>query len=422
MNRNIVSRRNLLRSGVAAAATGCAFPTIIPSMAFGGTQAAPPSERVRLGHIGVGGRGTFLMRQAQGNPGIESVAVADCYRDRREAAAGAIGGKAYADFRELLDRKDIDGVIIATPDHWHVPMALMAAAAGKDTYVEKPLGLTIEQDLACHKAFLDQDRIFQYGTQQREAKHQKIGRELVRSGAIGDITAIEVQAPNGGAGGSSESAPIPENFAYDMWLGPAPRVPYAVDRCQPQGTYWIYDQSIGYLAGWGAHPLDILVWCYDGDQAGPFTVEGTGVVPEEGLYDTVYDWDMAIRMSDGVKISFRTGTDSTKFIGTKGRLELTRSSIRAFPTELLPAEIPANDHAANARQHIGVFADSIRSRQPASSPIEDAVRSDLMSQLCDIAVRTGEKITWDPAKQRIADSSDKAIAMTSRPMHEPWTL
>ncbi|HQZ67206.1 MAG TPA: Gfo/Idh/MocA family oxidoreductase [Planctomycetaceae bacterium] len=422
MNHRTRSRRSLLRSGVAAAATGFAFPVLLPLLASGGDQTVPASERVRLGHIGVGGRGSFLMRQAQGNPGIESVAVADCYKDRREAAAGAIKGKAYADFREILDRKDIDGVIIATPDHWHVPIALMAAAAGKDVYVEKPLGLTIEQDLMCHKAFFRQDRIFQYGTQQREAKHQKIGREIILSGAIGDITAIEVQAPNGGAGGSNEPAPVPDNFDYDMWLGPAPETPYTVDRCQPQGTYWIYDQSIGYLAGWGAHPLDILVWCYTGDQTGPFTVEGTGVVPSEGLYDTVYDWDMTLHMADGVKITFKPGSDSTKFIGTKGRIELTRSSIRAFPTELLPAGIPANNHAANVAQHIGGFADSIRSRQPASSPIEDAVRSDVMSQLCDIAVRTGEKVTWDPAKQRITGGSDTAIAMMSRAMREPWTL
>ena len=421
MNRSTHSRRSLLASSVAAA-TGFAFPSLLPLTASGSAQTVPASERVRLGHIGAGGRGSFLMRQAQSNPGIESVAVADCYKDRREAAAGTIKGKVYADFRELLDRKDIDGVIIATPDHWHVPIALMAAAAGKDAYVEKPLGLTIEQDLICHKAFFGQDRIFQYGTQQREAKHQKIGRELILSGAIGDITAIEVQAPNGGAGGSSEPATVPENFDYDMWLGPAPKTPYAIDRCQPQGTYWIYDQSIGYLAGWGAHPLDILVWCYAGDQTGPFTVEGTGVVPSEGLYDSVYDWDMTLRMADGVKITFKPGSDSTKFIGTKGRIELTRSSIRTFPTELLPAGIPANDHAANVAQHIGVFVDSIRSRQPASSPIEDAVRSDVMSQLCDIAVRTGEKITWDPARQRITGGSDTAIAMMSRAMREPWRL
>ena len=184
------------------------------------------------------------MRQAQSNPGIESVAVADCYKDRREAAADTIKGKVYADFRELLDRKDIDGVIIATPDHWHVPIALMAAAAGKDAYVEKPLGLTIEQDLMCHKAFFGQDRIFQYGTQQREAKHQKIGRELILSGAIGDITAIEVQAPNGGAGGSSEPAPVPEYFDYDMWLGPAPSRSFNADRFFRFRKYWDYSGGI----------------------------------------------------------------------------------------------------------------------------------------------------------------------------------
>jgi predicted dehydrogenase len=422
MNRNTYSRRDILKFGVVAAAAGFALPTMIPAPAQGVDQTAPPSERVRLGHIGVGGRGSFLMRQAQGNPGVQSVAVADCFKDRREAAAGAIKGTAYADFRKLLDRQDIDAVIIATPDHWHVPIALLAAAAGKDAYVEKPLGLTIEQDLKCRQVFSGQDRIFQYGTQQREAKHQQIGREIVRSGALGELTAIEVQAPNGGAGGSRDPAPVPEGFDYDMWLGPAPQTPYAVDRCRPQGTYWIYDQSIGYLGGWGAHPLDILVWCYTGDQAGPFTVEGTGVVPQEGLYDTVYDWNMTLQMADGVKITFKPGSDSTKFIGTKGRLELTRNSIRAFPTELLPAGIPANNHGANTARHIGVFAESIRSRQPASSPIEDAVRSDLMSQLCDIAVRSGEKITWDPAKRQLTGGSDKALAMTHRAMRKPWTL
>ena len=389
---------------------------------LGDADTPPPSERVTLGHIGVGGRGSFLMNATQKGHGIQSLAVADCYQDRRDSAAAAIDGKAYADFRHILDRKDIDGVIIATPDHWHVPIALLAAQAGKDVYVEKPLGLTLEQDLLCQKIFREQKRIFQYGTQQREAKHQQFGRELVRSGKLGELKAIEVKAPNGGSGGSTETAPVPSGFDYDMWLGPAPQVPYTVDRCKPQGTYWIYDQSIGYLAGWGAHPLDILVWCYDGDQSGPYTVEGTGVVPTEGLYDTVYDWDMTLQMSDGVKITFKTGSDSTKFIGTDARLELTRNSIRAFPTDLLPDDLPANNHANNGAQHIQVFADSIRTRQQASSPIDDAVRSDVISHLCDIAVRSGEKITWDPAKQQITGGSEKTRAMMSRPMRQPWTL
>lgn len=421
MNGQKLSRRNVLKAGCAAAA-GFAAPVVIPSTALGDNDAPPPSERVTLGHIGVGGRGTYLMNSIRGARGIQSLAVADCFQDRRHSAAAAINGTAYADFREVLDRDDIDGVIIATPDHWHVPIALLAAQAGKDVYVEKPLGLTLEQDLICRQVFTEQDRIFQYGTQQREAKHQQFGRELVRSGKLGELKAIEVKAPNGGSGGSIDPAPVPAGFDYDMWLGPAPRVPYTVDRCKPQGTYWIYDQSIGYLAGWGAHPLDILVWCYDGDQAGPYTVEGTGVVPTQGLYDTVYDWDMTLQMVDGVKISFKTGSDSTKFIGTEARLEMTRNSLRAFPKNLLPANLPSNNHQKNGARHIQVFADSIRSRRQASSPINDAVRSDVMSHLCDIAVRTGEKITWDPVKQQITGGSDRARALTRRPMREPWTL
>jgi glucose-fructose oxidoreductase len=421
MQNQQLSRRQALKVGTAAAA-GIAVPVIVPSHVLGNADTPPPSERVTLGHIGVGNRGGFLLNATQSGRGIQSLAVADCFQKRRDAAAGKIQGTAYADFRQILDRDDIDGVVIATPDHWHVPIALMAARAGKDCYVEKPLGLTLEQNVVCQKVFHEQKRIFQYGTQQREAKHQQFGRELVRSGKLGELRAIEVKAPNGGSGGSTAAAPVPDGFDYEMWLGPAPQVPYTVDRCKPQGTYWIYDQSIGYLGGWGAHPLDILVWCYDGDQSGPFTVEGTGVVPTEGLYDTVYNWDMTLQMADGVKITFVAGSDSTKFIGTEARLELTRSSIRAFPTDLVPEGLPGNNHGQNGAAHIQVFADSIRSREQASSPIDDAVRSDVISQLCDIAVRTGEKLTWDPKTQKITGGSDKARGMSSRPIRAPWTL
>lgn len=418
MKTRKLTRRDVLKVGCA----GIAAPYLVPSSALGNAETAAPSERVTLGHIGVGNRGAYLLKAARTGRGIQSLAVADCYKDRRDAQAAAIKGRAYADFRELLDRDDIDGVIVATPDHWHVPIAVMAARAGKDAYVEKPLGLTLEQNLICQKVFRAEKRIFQYGTQQREAEHQKFGRDLVLGGKLGELKAIEVKAPNGGTGGVTTEAPVPEGFDYDMWLGPAPKTAYTVDRCKPKGTYWIYDQSIGYLAGWGAHPLDILVWCYDGDMAGPYTVEGTGIVPTEGLYDTVYDWDMTLRMADGVKITFVPGSNSTKFIGTEARLELTRNSIRAFPKELVPDNLPQNNHRSNGARHIQVFADSIRSREEASSPIDDSVRSDVMSQLCDIAVRTGETITWDPKTQKIIGGTEKAQAMVSRPMRPPWTL
>ena len=413
------SRRSLLKS---AAATAVASPYVITSTALGNADTPPASERVTLGHIGVGGQGGGLFREFQGCKGVQSVAIADAYKDRREAYAKSINGKPYGDFRELLARNDIDAVIVATPDHWHVPIAIAAARAKKDTYVEKPLGVCIEQDLACLKVFTENHRIFQYGTQQRSSNHCRFGCELVRSGRIGKVHTIEVVAPNGGAGGSTQEVPVPPTLNYDLWCGPSPVRPYTADRCHPPGTYWIYDYSIGYLGGWGAHPLDIMVWGSDADTVGPITVEGTGVIPEKGLYDTVYDWDMKLQLGDGVAMTFKPGGDSTKFIGPDGWVRITRGGIDANPKSLLTSQIGPNDvHLVNSPNHYQNFIDSVKSRKPAVSPLDHAVRSDLISLLCDIAVRTKRKIAWDSQKQTIV-GDDAAAKLMRRDMRAPWTL
>ncbi len=411
------SRRRLLQG--AAVAVGA--PYVITSTALGGQDTTPASERVVLGHIGVGNRGRSLLRGFMNCKGAQSVACADAYQSRRDAVAAMIQGTAYADFRELLARDDVDAVVIATPDHWHVPMAIAAAEAGKDAYVEKPLGLSIEQNLACRKAFRDNKRVFQYGTQQRSSRHCRFGCELVRSGRIGKVERIEVIAPNGGAGGSTEVVPVPSDLDYDMWNGPAPSAPYTVDRCKPPGTYWIYDYSIGYLAGWGAHPLDIMVWGSDADVTGTMTVEGTGVVPTEGLYDTVYNWDMAIQMGD-VEMTFTPGGDSTKFIGPDGWVQIRRSGIDAEPKSLLKSKIGPNDvHLVESPRQDQNFIDAVKSREDPVSNLTDAVRSDVISHLCDVAVRTGRKITWDPGKEQIV-GDPQAAKKTHRDMRPPWTL
>lgn len=412
------TRRGFLR-GVSAAAV---FPTVITTKALGDATTPPASERITLGHIGVGGQGTYLFEQFQKLADARSVAVADAYRDRRDRRAAQCGGRAYADFRDLLGRKDVDAVVVATPDHWHMPIAIMAARAGKDCYVEKPLGISVEQDLLCRSVFQDHRRVFQYGTQQRSSEHCRVGCELVRRGRIGKLRTLEVAAPNGGSGGSTQVAPIPIGFDYETWLGPAPKRPYTTDRCRPQGTYWIYDHSIGYLGGWGAHPLDILVWGCGSDQAGPFTVEGTGKVPEAGLYDTVYDWDMRLAFADGVTMTFRPGRDSTKFIGTDGWIRIWREGWDAEPKSLLK-EIagPSDDRLAGSTNHYQNFIDGVRTRRPPVSTLDDAVRSDLISHLCDIAVRLDRKLNWDPRKNEISADSE-ASRMLHRPMRAPWTI
>jgi hypothetical protein len=428
-----LSRRTFLKTTAATVAV----PVFVPGSALGLAGDLPPSERVTIGHIGLGGRGGHNLRSFMRCTGVANVAVADCFADRREGFARAIQGKAYADFREILARDDIDAVVVSTPDHWHVPIANMAARAGKDAYIEKPLGMTIGDLLSCRDTFAETGRIFQYGTEQRnsvmligqENRRQEVfswlGCELIRAGRIGKIQRIEVVAPNGGTGGSTDEAPVPDGFDYDMWCGPAPLAPYTVDRCRPQGTYWISDYAIGYLAGWGAHPLDMMVWADDSDISGPIAVEGTGKIPTEGLYDTVYDWDCKLRCANGMEITFKPGGDMVTFHGDEGWIRISYGGISTEPASLLDEVIKPEDaklaRATNSDQN---FIDSVRERKTPVSNLADAIRSDTISHLCNVAIRIGKKVTWDPkAEKFLGDSADEAGKMLHRPpMREPWTL
>ena len=255
MKKSKVSRRDILK-GLAATAFGA--PLVIASTALGDDKTPPPSERVGLGHIGVGVRGDQVFAEFRRCKGFQSVAIADAYKDRREAFAAMCGGKAYADFRDLLASKDMDAVVVATPDHWHVPIAVAAARAGKDAYVEKPLGVSIEQDLYCRKVFQEQKRLFQYGTQQRSSKHCHFGCELVRSGRIGKLEAIEVIAPNGGAGGSTARPPCRRGWTTTCGSAPRPKPPsppIAATRREPTGSTII--RSATWAAG---APIRWISW------------------------------------------------------------------------------------------------------------------------------------------------------------------
>ena len=414
------ARRNFLKAATLAVAS----PLVVPSTVFGTTA---PSERVTVGHIGVGNMGRGLFAATQQVALAQSVAVADCFRSRRDGIAAIFGGDSYLDFTEIIARDDIDCVVVGTPDHWHVPQAIAAARAGKGAYVEKPIGLTIEQNIVCERVFKENNAVFQYGTQQRSIRHCWLGCQLVRQGAIGEIHTIEVDAPNGGAGGSTAEISIPDDLGqdgYDMWLGPAPMVPYTVDRCKPNGTYWIYDQSIGFLSGWGSHPLDIMVWGSDADLSGPIVVEGTGTIPTEGLYDTVFNWDMNIKLGD-VDLIFRTGGDRTRFIGEQGWIEVRRGGISASDEALLQIT-PEQEWTMQGRwdhlEHMENFILGVKNGTTPVSTLRDAVRSDNISHLCDIAVRTNSVVRWDPIAMQLIEPTAAQSAMIGRPMRAPWTL
>jgi len=418
---NRFSRRTFIQS----AGLSVAAPYVITSTALGAPAAPPASERVTVGKIGCGGRGSGL-----GGVGCQVVAACDPWKDRRDRWAAKAKCPAYVDFRDVLARDDIDAVCIATTDHWHVPIAVAAAQAGKDMYCEKPLGLTVREDQVCRDAIRRYGRMFQYGTQQRSSAHCRRGCELVRSGYIGEVQEIKVLVPDGRPGGSVAPAAVPETLDYDLWLGPARWRPYCNQSHYGDGNGWAftYDYCLGYIAGCGAHPLDILQWGYDSHLAGPWEVEGIGWIPTEGRSDTVMRYNVDFRFANGVKLNVKAGearwagNNCTTFIGTEGSISIAREFIKSDPPSLLTIELKQDDvHLTKSHNHGLNFAESVKSRRDPVSNIEDAVRSNFISTIADIAVRSGRKIVWDPATEQIVDD-EQASRRVVRPCREPWCL
>ena len=436
-----LDRRVFLNLGAAAAGI-VASPCVITSAALGGQGRPPASERIATGYLGTGPRGMLNIREQLSCADAQVVAVCDVWEGRREAAKKAVDAhykngdcKAYNDFREILDRDDIDAVGIASPDHWHVPMTVMAAKAGKDVCVEKPLGISIEQDQTCREVIRRYDRVFQYGTEARAKAACRVGCELIRSGRLGKIREIRVKAPNSVRGGSREPKPIPKGLDYELWLGPAAYRPYS--GCPDSGPGWFHvrDYALGFIAGWGAHPLDLLEWAFDTNGHGKLEVEGSGVIPTEGCNDAVLDWDVRIRFGDGVEMTYWAHglpkdedprlaklNNYAQFIGTEGWIAVYYASMMCEPELLGQVPIGPDDvHLPVSQGQERNFIQCVKSRQIPVSNMDHAVRSDIMSQVSEIAVRVGRKLTWDPVKEEIV-GDEEASRMLSRTMRGPWQL
>ena len=449
MTTRRITRRRFVK-GSALAAASAALPTIVPSTVFGRDA---PSNRVNLAMIGVGSRGTDVMRGFARHDDVRFLAVCDPFRDRRQQARAWLNEKyggsvaeAYVDFREMLTRDDIDGVVICTPDHWHIPAAVYAARAGKDMYVEKPLGVSLSWARQLRDTIRRYGNVFQYGTQQRSDWKFRFACELVRNQYIGDLQRIEVWCPDVSDDwnafqvkryGSTEPAPVPEGFEYDLWLGPAPDAPYTVDRCRREGSFHIYDYALGFIAGWGAHPLDIAQWGMDADHAGPVYYEGRGEIPSKGLLNTIAWWDVHCEYANGVKMHFmshrlakpivmeyreRWEGHGTTFFGSEGWVSVDRGGIYASDPNLLKIKLGPDDvHLYRSPSQDRNFVDCIKTRQPTVNPVESAIRSDTISHLGNIAIRAGRPIRWDPGTEQAIDD-EQATRMLSRPLRAPWRL
>jgi predicted dehydrogenase len=415
-------------------------PDFVPFRVLAGETA--PSRKIQLGHIGVGGQGTALLRNFLTVTSAASVAVCDPFRERREYAGQLVREgqklepKLYDDFRELLADKSIDAVVVATPDHWHVPVGLAAVRAGKDIYLEKPLGHSLAQNRAMFEAVRKHRRVFQYGTMQRAQEILKRGVELVLNGYIGQLQRVEVWAPAGKGGGSLAEIPVPDGLDYELYIGPAPMRPCSKDRITSEGSWLCADYALGFIAGWGAHPLDIAIWGMDSDTKGPISFRGKGDFPTpDGLFNTCATWDVDIKFHDGLPLRFMSDNfaqpivekyrrnwdgNGTTFFGDKGWVSLSRACSDASNPDWLKLDpCEGTKRVLYRNRYYQAFVDSVRERSPSVAPIEDALRSDAISHLSLLAIKHGGEVVWDPHGYKI--KSPKPLnAEMSQPVRGGW--
>ena len=447
-----MNRRQFLGGLCGKALAVASFPYVVPSSALGGNAAVPPSEKIAMGFIGVGSMGGGHLRSFLGYDDVQVVAVSDLREAFRQKAVERVrlqyGGKgcdAHHDFRELLARDDIDAVTVVTPDHWHGLIAVEAARCGKDMYCEKPLTMSVTDSKAVRSAVNRYGVIFQFGTQQRSDEKFRFACELARNEKIGKFHTIIVSSYASIACPNQPSEPAPDRseFDYDTWLGPAPWVPYSYQRCasRAMGTegMWthIYDYSLGGLGGaWGIHHVDIAQWGNGTDDTGPVEIQGTGVIPADGLADTAIEWEVEHLYANGVKMihmNTKAALNRAKqfslhnglgilFWGSEGWVLVCREFLDAEPKSLLTATIgPDEIHLPQSDNHRRNFLECVKTRQKTICPIETAVRSDTICHLDDIAIRLGRKLRWDPEKEQFIND-DQANRMLTRPMRSPWRL
>jgi predicted dehydrogenase len=317
-----------------------------------------------------------------------------------------------------------------------VLVAMAAVKAGKDVYLEKPMGLSLEQDQALRAAVHRHGRVFQFGTQQRSSMDFRFACELVRNGRIGKLHTINVWSPGSSAGGSPKPVPVPEWLDYNMWLGPASFTPYTEDRCSNKLWWFISDYAIGFIAGWGIHPIDIAIWGGGDKLSGLIEIEGKGTWPTEGVCDTAMNWNVVCKYANGVTINFtglpfpqewqkrygRTTSHGTAFEGTEGWVHVDREGINAHPKELLSTQFgPSDIRLYESSNHVRNLLDCVKSRAATICPVDEAVEGDVICQISDIAIRLEQKLKWDPVKERFVNN-DAANRRLTRVMRSPWTL
>ncbi len=449
MNRSTHTRRDFLKTGTGMAAAGMAAPYLLTGSRASAEE--PEKYDLTVASIGVGGRGTQIGIPASRLANM--VACADVHLGNAHKFAEKAGGncKVYQDYRKVLDRSDVDAVLIGTPDHWHTKIAIEAMQAGKDVYCEKPLTLTIDEGRLICKAVKDTGRVFQVGTQQRSEFHGAFLEAVViaRSGRLG--TKLKVKASIGPAPSEGPFATEypPKELDWDFWLGQAPKVPFCANRCTFTFRWW-FDYSGGQMTDWGVHHTDIALWALGGENTGVAEVEGKGEFPLgreltldyllgkkpvgdlPNSYNVARSFDCTMTLPNGNAINLKsTNKEDIYIAGEKGHLAVNRGGIRGQFVEKLkknPAdkqwldeEVAKLYRGKPFRGHMANFFDCVKDRSLPISDVFTHCNSVNACHTANIAMLLGRKVKWNPEKYEFV-GDDEANQLTRRKQREPYAI
>jgi len=443
--------------GAVAASLISGFPAIVPASVFG--QKAP-SNRINVGAIGNGrisrvhdlpGTWKFDSVQIVGVCDLDSKRVEDAkqlvndYYSKKTGKTydGVVG---YSDYRELLKNKDIDAVLVSTPDHWHAIVAAHAVEAGKDVYLQKPASLTIAEGRELSNTVQRSGRILQLGSQQRSSPQFRYAAELVLNGRIGQLKTAQVGLPLDPSGDEEAEMPVPKNLNYEMWLGSTPFVSYTEKRVHPQNDYsrpgWLRCEQFGsgMITGWGAHHVDSAHWAMGTEYTGPVEISGWGEFPTKGLWNVHGKFRTEALYANGVTMTISGDfPNGIRFEGTKGWIFVSRGNekvtesdpvaklkdaqaLAASDPKIITSVIgPDEIHLYVSKDHHGNWLDCIKSRQQPIAPVEVGHRSCSACLLHHVAMKVKRKLYWDPMKEQFKND-DEANAMRSRPQRWPYTM
>lgn len=446
MKRSPQTRRDFFKTATCITAAGMAAPYF-----FTAAQAEEAAdEKLVVGAIGVGGQGTYIGKKAA--PLCRIVACADVYLTHANKYAALFNGKCevYQDYRRILDRKDIQAVLVATPDHWHTKIAIEALEAGKDVYCEKPLTLTMEESKLICETVKRTHRVFQVGTQQRSEYNLAFleAIAIARSGRLGDKLKARASVGNAPTGGPFENSSPPEDLNWDFWLGQAPKVPYCKERCTYTFRWW-FDYSGGQVTDWGVHHTDIALWALGGENTGVVEVEGKGEFPlgqeltrdyllgKKSLadlpnsYNVAASFDCTLTLANGSVIQLTSGNNDVFIAGEKGHLAVNRGGIRGkFVEELksnpadrdwLAAEVAKLYRGMPLGSHMANFFHCIKTRELPISDVFTHYHSMNACHMANIAMLLGRKLRWDNEKFEFVGDAEANLLLRRR-QREPYTI